>query len=97
VFLLDPGKWEATGKTDRWLPLKDDPTLNFTSEQRGFGPANRRVVDDWLEAIHTKREPQCGGRAAMRALEMVMAVYHAGLSGRRIPLPLSDRRHPLEG
>jgi predicted dehydrogenase len=97
VFLLDAGKWESTGKTDRWLPLKDDPTFNFTSEQRGFGPANRRVVDDWLEAIHTKREPACSGRAAMRALEMVMAVYHAGLSGRRTPLPLTDRRHPLEG
>jgi predicted dehydrogenase len=97
VFLLDAGKWESGGKTDRWLPLKDDPTLNLTAEERGFGPANRRVVDDWLEAIRTKREPACSGRAAMRALEMVMAVYHAGLSGRRTLLPLTDRRHPLEG
>ena len=97
VFLLDAGKWEASGETDRWLPLKDDPTLNLTSEQRGFGPANRRVVDDWLQAIRAKREPECSGRAAMRALEMVMAVYHAGLSGKRIPLSLVDRRHPLEG
>jgi predicted dehydrogenase len=97
VFLLDAGKWETSGKTDRWLPLKDDPTKNFTSEQRGFGPANRRVVDDWLEAIRTKREPACSGRDAMRALEMVMAVYHAGLSGKRVLLPLTDRRHPLQG
>lgn len=97
VFLLGAGKWESAGKTDHWLPLKDDPTLNFTSEQRDFGLANRRVVDDWLEAIRTKREPACSGRAAMRALEMVMAVYHAGLSGKRTPLPLTDRRHPLEG
>jgi len=97
VFLLDAGKWEASGKTDRWLPLNDDPTLNFTAEQRGFGPANRRVVDDWLEAIRTNREPACSGRGAMRALEMVMAVYHAGLSGQRVLLPLTDRRHPLAG
>jgi predicted dehydrogenase len=97
VYLLNAGKWQADGKTDRWLPLKDDPALNLTAEQRGFGLANRRVLDDWLEAIRTNREPQCSGRAAMRALEMVMAVYHAGLSARRVSLPLSDRRHPLEG
>ena len=95
VFRLDAGKWESTGKADRWLPLKDDPTLNFTAEERGFGPANRRVVDDWLEAIRTKREPACSGRDAMRALEMVMGVYQAGLSGKRVTLPLTDRRHPL--
>jgi predicted dehydrogenase len=97
IFLLEAGKWEASGKTDRWLPLKDDPTMSFTSEQRGFGPANRRVVDDWLEAIRTKREPACSGRDAMRALETVMAVYQAGLSGRRVLLPLTDRSHPLQG
>jgi predicted dehydrogenase len=96
VFLLEAGKWQAAGKTDRWLPLKDDPTLDFNPEQRGFGPANRRVVDDWLEAIRTKREPACSGRAAMRALEMVMAVYQAGLSGRRVVLPLADRKHALD-
>jgi hypothetical protein len=31
----------------------------------------------------------------MKALEMVMAVYHAGLSGARVTMPLSDRSHPL--
>jgi predicted dehydrogenase len=97
VFLADPGKWQADGKTDRWLPLKDDPALSLTAEQRGFGLANRRVLDDWLEAIRTNREPQCSGYAAMRSLEMVMAVYHAGLSAQRVPLPLTNRRHPLEG
>lgn len=96
VFLLEAGKWTAQGKTDRWAPLMDDPTLNFTSEQRGFGPANRRVVEDWLGAIRTDREPACIGRDAMRALEMVMAVYQAGLTGTRAHLPLPSRLHPLK-
>jgi predicted dehydrogenase len=96
VFLLEAGKWEPAGKTERWVPLKDDPTLGFTAEQRGFGLANRRVADDWLEAIHGNREPQCSGRNAMRALEMVMAVYHAGLSGMRATFPLVSRQHPLD-
>lgn len=97
VHLLIPGKWESNGKSDQWGPLRDDPSLSLTAEERAFGLANRRVVNDWLDAIRTKREPICSGRAAMRALEMVMAVYHAGLSGRRVPLPLTERRHPLEG
>ncbi|MBK7999745.1 MAG: Gfo/Idh/MocA family oxidoreductase [Verrucomicrobia bacterium] len=96
VFLLESGKWTAQGKTDRWALLKDDPTVNFTAEQRGFGPANRRVVDDWLNAIRADREPSCSGRDAMRALEMVMAVYQAGLTGMRAPLPLPSRSHPLK-
>ena len=95
VFVLEAGKWQTKGKEDRWIPLKGDPTLDFDAEQRGFGPANRRVVDDWLEAIRTKREPLCSGQAAMRALEMVMAVYHAGLTGKRVPFPLNNRKHPL--
>jgi hypothetical protein len=26
---------------------------------------------------------------------MIMAVYHAALGGRRVPFPLTERRHPL--
>ncbi|MGZ7145044.1 hypothetical protein ACXWOO_11800, partial [Streptococcus pyogenes] len=70
VHLLTPGKWESTGKTDQWTPLKDDPSFSLSAEERAFGQANRRVVNDWLDAIRTNREPICSGRAAMRALEM---------------------------
>jgi hypothetical protein len=38
----------------------------------------------------------CSGRNAMKSLEMIMAVYHAALSGSRAKLPLTDRTHPLE-
>jgi predicted dehydrogenase len=97
VFILRSTPWELSGKTDQWRPLPNDPGLKLSAAERGFGAANRRVVDDWLEAIQRKREPACSGRAAMKSLEMVMAVYHAALTGSRVPLPLTDRRHPLEG
>jgi predicted dehydrogenase len=95
VHLLEPGKWEAGGRTDQWRPLPGDPGRNSSAAERSFGPANRRVVDDWLAAIRENREPACSGRKGMEALEMVMAVYHAALTGKRIPLPLPERRHPL--
>jgi predicted dehydrogenase len=86
----------ATGATEEWLPLKDDPMLKTSSDQRGFGPANRRVVEDWLDAIEHDRESQCSGRNAMKAIEMVMAVYHAALNHTRVALPLKNRNHPLQ-
>ena len=61
----------------------------------GFPAANARVMDDLLAAIEQSREPECSGRNAMRAVEMVLAVYHAALTGRRVALPLTERGHPL--
>ncbi|MBI3851547.1 MAG: Gfo/Idh/MocA family oxidoreductase [Verrucomicrobia bacterium] len=96
IYWSKPGKWETSGKTDQWRRLENDPMLNANEAERGFIPANQRVVDDWLEAIQKNREPVCSGRAGMKAVEMVMAVYHAGLSGARVPMPLTDRSHPLK-
>ena len=50
---------------------------------------------DWLKAIEERREPSCSGANAAKAVEMVMAVYQAHLSGRRVDLPLANREHPL--
>lgn len=96
VYLQRPGPWGEAGRAgDRWERWEGDPARNLSAEQRGFAPANRRVVDDLLAAIKENRDPICSARNAARALEMVMAVYHAGLTGQRVPLPLADRRHPL--
>jgi hypothetical protein len=57
--------------------------------------ANQRVVDDWFAAIVDDRDPICSGYAGMRALEMGMAVFAAGLARQRVELPLKNRRHPL--
>jgi predicted dehydrogenase len=95
VYVLPAGKWQPDGRTDQWRRLEDDPVLKLSADQRGFGPANRRVVDDWIEAIRANREPACSGRNAMKAIEMVMAVYHAALGGTRVNLPLVERGHPL--
>jgi hypothetical protein len=52
-------------------------------------------VNDWLQAIEKNREPICSGYAGMKALEMVMAVFEAGLTQTRVKLPLEKRTHPL--
>ena len=57
--------------------------------------ANQRVVDDWLAAIVENRDPICSGYAGMKALEMAMAVFAAGLARQRVEFPLKNRSHPL--
>ena len=95
VYALKGGSWTAQGKTSEWRPLANDPTLGLAASEMSVGRANQRVVDDWLAAIAGNRDPICSGYAAMKALEMVMAVFAAGLTRHRLELPLKDRQHPL--
>ncbi len=88
VFVRASTAWKAEGKTDQWKPL--DPAL-----LRSVPPANPGPVGDWLEAVAGNREPECSGRNGAWAVEMVMAVYQAALSGKRVAFPLAERKHPL--
>jgi len=94
VFFLRSGAWQDKGKKDEWIPATGEGSTG-ASEESGFA-ANKRVVDDWLAAIEKNRQPVCSGMAATKALEMVMAVYHAALADRTVTFPLRDRDHPLK-
>ena len=91
VFVMSPTAWSDAGRTEAWRPFKPDGL----PESGDTAAANRRVVDDWLDAIRAGREPACGARAATKSLEMILAVYHASLRKTRVALPLDDRSHPL--
>ena len=97
IYLLATSKRTTSGELGEWRVWEQDPTLNLPEAERGLGKANARVVDDWLAAIKQNREPICSGTAGMKALEMAMAVFAAGLSRGRVQFPLEDRRHPLKG
>jgi predicted dehydrogenase len=97
VYYIEPGGYGEHGRVDRWSQVPDDPTPILSADEKDMVAANRRAVDDWLEAIEQKRQPTCGGLVAMQSLEMVMAVYEAALSGGRASLPLVRREHPLQG
>lgn len=95
LYILQPGSWNAEGRQDQWQRMKGDPTLQSSADEKAFPAANRRVVDDWLAAIREDREPACSGEAGLRAVEMCMGVFEAGLSSHRISFPLKNRQHPL--
>jgi len=83
------------GEVRTWRARAGEPSAMATAVERGFPAANRRVVDDWLAAIAENREPVCSGFAAMKSLEMIHAVFAAGLARGRVELPLKNRQHPL--
>ncbi len=88
VFIRRTDEWKATGRAERWEPF--DPALVKPASEHNLGP-----VGDWLDAIEKRREPECSGRNAARAVEMVMGVYRAALGGGRVKFPLAQRGHAL--
>jgi predicted dehydrogenase len=93
VFLWRGGDISARGQTGEWLPLEG--AESGSPADRSFPATNRRVVDDWLAAVAEDREPVCSGTAAMKSLEMIHAVFAAGVLRGRVEFPLRNRQHPL--
>jgi predicted dehydrogenase len=94
VFIRPIAAWGATGREEAWAPLPDDPG-RAPGVDTSTQAANRRLVEDLIASIRQKREPACSAANATKALEMVMAVYHAAIRGNRVAFPLADRTHPL--
>ena len=96
VYWSKSSPWnKEKGKEEKWEHLAGDPGIDVPEEQKSAAAANRRVVDDWIEAIREDREPICSGKAATAAIEMVMGVYQSAIEGKRAMFPLRDRKHPL--
>ena len=92
VFLLRSHTWAPDWgpRPARWERLP-------APEQSGQGQAaaNARLAADLIEAIELDRQPLSSGYDGRWALEMILAAYHSQRGGRRAPLPLEERSHPL--
>jgi predicted dehydrogenase len=77
--------WDTT-RTWQKLELETLPLLD----------GNRRAIVDLIDAIENDRPPISSGNDARAALEMIVGVYEAQLTGNRIAFPLQDRAHPLQ-
>lgn len=93
VFVRSQTPWSDSGARAEWSPLAWDAPGD---SKAGVDGANARMIDNLLVAIETNRPPACSAHDAMKAIEMVMAVYHAALTRTRVALPLKHREHPLQ-
>ncbi len=92
VFIRSPISWSDSGAKAEWTPMLWDKPVDF---KPGVEGANARMLDDLLSSIETDRKPACSASDATAAIEMVMAVYQAGLTQQRVTFPLKQRNHPL--
>ncbi|MDF1751249.1 MAG: Gfo/Idh/MocA family oxidoreductase [Verrucomicrobiales bacterium] len=95
-LMQNPGDQRPDGD-EKWVqwPEHRNPYHPVVDELEGAEAANRLTVADWLEGISQDREAVNSGKQAMKALEMVHAVFQSALSGRRVYFPLANRHHPL--
>ena len=96
VFLHKAGKWSDQGQSNSWEPVPGDPTIGIPESKRNTTHGNIQLLDSLIHAARTGGQPACTGYDGMKAVEMVMAVYHAALRKERVSLPLKDRHHPLK-
>ncbi len=95
VFILKTSPLDDAGQVRQWVRIEGDPGANLPKAERNTATANLRVVNEWIAAIEADRQPACSGYNAMKALEMILGVFEAGLSRQRAVFPLSNRSHPL--
>jgi len=98
IFIRKNGNWTSAGWVNHWQPLESHVTARESDSPRAKSNVtlpNQRLVDDWLDAIAMGREPICSGYSGMRALEMALAVFEAGIRRERVRFPLANRAHPL--
>jgi predicted dehydrogenase len=50
--------------------------------------AHQRVLEDFIDAIHSGRCPACDAVEGRRSVELVEAVYRSSREGRPVPLPI---------
>ena len=82
---------------ERWEPLELD---GYTPEgpddmNERYVWAHQQLIRDLLRSVEERRPPLADARAAVTALEMMMAAYESHFAGRRVSFPLTNRRHPL--
>lgn len=99
AFVRSGSAGSPEGRGEDWKPLGPESPAGTAPAVPGTGAIdhNAAPVTDWLAAIRSGREPECGGRNGAWAVEMAMAVHASSLARARVDLPLARRTHPLGG
>ena len=94
--LEEGGEFETIPTPPQADPPDATPLKTTTGMGGYFARNNRQAALDLMDAITENREPLASGRDARWSLEMIHGVYTSHLQHQAIPLPLTNRQHPLE-
>jgi UDP-N-acetyl-2-amino-2-deoxyglucuronate dehydrogenase len=80
----------AAGASDTSAPAPENAASPIVSDVA----AHQRVIEDFVDAIHTGRPPICDGREGRRSVEVVEAVYRSAREGRVADIGPAYERGP---
>jgi len=92
VYWLNESTWAPSGGEAVWKPLPDVPGFDGEDHRK----RNQPIVDDLMAAIQEDRKPAVSLQDGRVAQEMIQAVFESCVQGRRVPVPLEKRSHPLK-
>ncbi len=92
--LRGPAWMPDAEKGGSWEPFAGAPATTYSNPSADrYAP----ITEDLIAAIREDRAPLASLNDGRASLEMVSAVFASHISGRRVALPLEERRHPLRG
>jgi len=92
TYLPDPS-WAPGMSGAKWVPLPGAPEITMENPKVD---RNAPIVDDLIAAIEEDRLPEVSMQDGRTAYEFIQGTFAAHVNGGRIPLPLSQREHPLK-
>jgi len=90
ALMIYPHRLHAPADSSQgWQPLTEAPSNKLLD-------GNRFAIIDLIEAAEQDRKPISADTDALAALEMILGTYQSQITGARVPVPITDRSHPLE-
>ncbi len=84
----------SVNKLEAWRFVGEDEAAVLAEQLKeppnvyGFGHAD--IIEDFIDAVNSNREPAVSGREGRRALEIILAIYHSVKYKKEITFPLKE-------
>ncbi|HXJ45113.1 MAG TPA: Gfo/Idh/MocA family oxidoreductase [Candidatus Dormibacteraeota bacterium] len=75
---------DSRNKASELKSLGDDQNASATSAAVSDVRGHRAVIEDFIDAIRTNREPRCSGVEGLRSVALVEKIYEACRLGKRV-------------
>lgn len=97
VHILQDPTWSPGRSGKKWVPVSS-AGIGHEEPLRdgGLHAGNVAACQDLLAAIEQDRQPECNMYEALLTIEMISAVFESHRAGAPVPIPLKNRRNPLE-
>lgn len=95
VHLLRDPSWAPADSGAKWEPIPEAPDYRIEGADEGK-LRHELLVADLIAAIEEDRLPAVSLQDGRASWEMIQAAFDSHVQGKRVPIPLEKRDHPLK-